>query len=109
MAGNAGRRQLRWRALFVACAFALAAAGCASDDASVSVGAPSETQVETGATSGQDTPTTSAANEPASASASPETRALLLALGDYETLGGTTFDTSLTAGRDVLLWFWAPW
>jgi len=29
--------------------------------------------------------------------------------GEYETLAGDTFDLGSLEGRDVVLWFWAPW
>ena len=38
----------------------------------------------------------------------PETRPMILALAGPQ-LGGGTFDPQTVAGRDVLLWFWAPW
>ena len=37
-----------------------------------------------------------------------EDRPRVLALAVPQ-LDGTTFDVSSLAGRDVLLWFWAPW
>ena len=39
---------------------------------------------------------------------SVESRALILALAGPQ-LGGGTFDPQSVAGREVLLWFWAPW
>lgn len=94
----------------VGSAFALLATGCGSNRASVSVdgAALAPNEAETPAEpDAADAPATRA--QSATSDAGQETRATLLALGDYATLGGTTFDTNLTAGRDVLLWFWAPW
>lgn len=123
VADNA-KRPHRWRqALVVSCALALLGAGCGSDSsdssdddgsaansADSSADSSADGDATTAGSDAQATPTSLAASTPAATSdAGPETRAALLALGNYATLGGTTFDTSLTAGRDVLLWFWAPW
>ncbi len=54
-------------------------------------------------------PTTQASDESSStAEQSVESRALILALAGPQ-LGGGTFDPQSVAGREVLLWFWAPW
>ncbi|MCS5687728.1 MAG: hypothetical protein VX785_12130 [Actinomycetota bacterium] len=34
---------------------------------------------------------------------------VLLTVLERPTLNGATFDPASLAGRDVLLWFWAPW
>lgn len=76
-----------------AVAAAAVAAGCGSDSS--------------GSTSPDANPADAAAIAEASA-AGIETRAAILRLAGPQ-LDGVEFDPNTVAGRDVLLWFWAPW
>ena len=53
-------------------------------------------------------PSTTQAESSSTVERSVESRALILALAGPQ-LGGGTFDPQSVAGREVLLWFWAPW
>ena len=105
-------------------AAALLAAACGGGGSSsvVTETAGSDTTSPTGSASGQagtapadSSPTGSASGESGTAPAdsSPtgsvsETREAILIL-DRETLDGSRLDLDALAGREVMLWFWAPW
>lgn len=63
---------------------------------------PATTAAPAGSAADQAAATTAAAAAPA------ETRAEILQL-QGALLDGQQFDFTMTAGNDVLLWFWAPW
>ncbi len=42
-------------------------------------------------------------------STAPEIPAEPVFVGEFETLAGETFELGSLEGRDVVLWFWAPW
>ncbi|WP_419947015.1 hypothetical protein [Candidatus Poriferisodalis sp.] len=71
--------------------------------------APATTAAPTDTASGDaDSTADAAAPTTAAAAAAVETRAEILQL-EGALLDGQQFDFALTAGNDVLLWFWAPW
>ena len=116
-----GRLPSRVAAVLVAGLIAIGVlGGCGSDDTDTSQqpGAVPESEAPAPAASTDAALTTTAAASastasdgaaPATASAAaPETRAEILLL-EGELLDGQQFDSAVTAGNDVLLWFWAPW
>lgn len=57
---------------------------------------------------GEDSGTSDDATTPAAGASLGETRDEILRLARTQ-LDGVDFDPETVAGRDVLLWFWAPW
>ena len=104
----------------VVIAAAMLAAACGTGGGGGSPGldegaAPDVTTRTEDATTGTgSTPTSSSPREPAARSPenpgapTSETREAILTL-DRETLDGSHLDLDALAGREVLLWFWAPW
>lgn len=93
-------------ALFLA-ALAVAAA-CAGGDGGRSVATtPSTSPV----TTSPSTPSGTTAAEPGSATtgAGPHTSADALFAFEAPQVTGGTYDGSRLSGRDVAIWFWAPW
>lgn len=81
-------------ALVVAAGLALSACGGSTDSATTAGPETTATsQADPGGTTGD---------------AGAETRDEILRL-ERPTLDGAVFEADTVAGRDVLLWFWAPW
>ncbi|MFW7415384.1 redoxin domain-containing protein [Demequina sp. SO4-18] len=90
------RRGFQWTAGMMAAGLALA--GCASADAEAPQADASEPGVAESAAAGTPSPSPS---EPAA----PESPFAF----EAETVAGGTLDGETLRGRDVILWFWAPW
>lgn len=95
--------------------FALAAvlgaacgSGSSSDSAGTTSGEDPTTTSAAVSTTQPGTPTTGGSAEGAGTAGEAETRPAVLALA-RETLDGSTLDVDQFVGRDVLIWFWAPW
>lgn len=95
------RRSARWWALVVAVGLLAASCGSsgADDDATEAVAAPAEA-------SSDDADADAVAAQVDAVGA--ETRDEILRIARTQ-LDGAQFNPDTVAGRDVLLWFWAPW
>jgi len=101
-------------AVIMAAALLAAACGGGGDSPVITEGAAPETTTPTGDAAPEPGPTTTGSTgatsnvAPSPVGSTSETREAVLVL-DRETLDGSRLDLDALAGREVLLWFWAPW